>query len=217
MRKPKFFFIMTVLGILCLGVTSWAQAGYRAEEEWEVTSSRQTVKVYGPDVLTKLAARAIQEERPDVAIETYYKPLKNKVWIEGTTGNGYMSLSPQRVDRLQAARAKGGSVYSALCTQQKGVIQKTVGEESDWVRVEPKKSRARRYVRTICPPAPAILVPFVPMVNVGVIVGSSYRFHGYRAYGIWGHHRYHYGRGFRSFHRAYRSHHASRSFHRGRR
>ena len=97
MRKAKFFFIMIVWGILGVASASWAQTGYRIEEERQVTSSREAdisvVKVYGPDVLTDLAKRAIQEERPDVAIETYYEPLKNKVWIEGKTGAGYSVLS----------------------------------------------------------------------------------------------------------------------------
>jgi hypothetical protein len=96
-RKAKFFFIMIVWGILGVALASWARRGYRIEEEREVTSSREAeisvVKVYGPDVLTELAKRAIQEERPDVAIETYYEPLKNKVWIEGTTGAGYAALT----------------------------------------------------------------------------------------------------------------------------
>ena len=223
MRKAKFFFIMILWGILGVALASWAYTGSRTEEEPEVTSSREAdtsvVKVYGPDALTELAKGAIQEKRPDVAIETYYKPLKNKVWIEGTTGAGYIPLSPGRVDRMEAARAKGGSVYSALCSQQKGVIQKTVGVERDRVRVERKEYRTIRrkyYVRPICPPPPAICVP---LVNFGFVIGGPYPFYGYRAYGMWGghgHQVYRGGRGYRSFHAAYRDHHASGSFHRGR-
>jgi len=127
MKKGKFFFII-LCGILSVVSTSWAQTGSRIEG---ATNSREAdspvVNVYGPDVLTDLAGQAIQEKRPDVVIVQYYKPLKNKVLIEGTTGSGYMPLLPKRVSLLQAANARGGSVYSALCSEQKGVINKTVG------------------------------------------------------------------------------------------
>ena len=87
MRKPKLFLIMTLWGILGVALVSWAQTGYRIEEERRVTSSREAdipvVKVYGPDVLTELTRQAIQERQSDVAVETYYKALKNKVWFEG--------------------------------------------------------------------------------------------------------------------------------------
>ena len=222
MRKAKFFFIMIVWGILGVASASWAQTGYRIEEEREVTSSREAdisvVKVYGPDVLTDLAKRAIQEERPDVAIETYYEPLKNKVWIEGKTGAGYMPLSPKRVERMQAARAKGGSVYSALCSQQKGVIQKTVGVENEWVRIERREYRTERricYVRPICPPPLAICVP---PVNVGFVIGGHYPFYGYGGHGRWVDARHPYYRGGRahpSFYPAYRGHYPSGPLHRG--
>ena len=199
------------------------QTGYRIVEKRGVTSSREAdipvVKVYGPDVLTDLTRQVIQEKRPDVAIETYERPLKDKVWVEGTTGAGYMPLSPERVDRMQAARAKGGSVYSALCSQQKGMIQKTVGVERVSRRVERNEYRTvirRHYVQPICTPPTTICVS---PVNVGFVIGGSYPIYGYGAYGIWGDHRYHDYRGtkeYLSFHEGYRGHHVSGSFHRGR-
>ena len=107
MKKGKFFFII-LLGILTVVSASWAQTGSRFEE---AANSREAdspvVNVYGPAVLTDLAAQAIQEKRPDVVIVQQDKPLKNKVMIEGTTGTGYMPLSPKRVGLLQAAKARG--------------------------------------------------------------------------------------------------------------
>ncbi|MCE5242860.1 MAG: hypothetical protein ABFD98_08150, partial [Syntrophobacteraceae bacterium] len=206
-----------------------AQTGYRVEEERRVTTSREAdrpvVKVYGPDALTGLAGQAIREQRSDVTVETYYKPLKNKVFIEGTSGSDYMPLSPKRVDRMEAARAKGGSVYAALCTEQKGVIRKTVGGDKGWVRLERKKTRVTRYVRTICPPPPAV---FVPAVRVGVLVGGPcvtvgppYPVYGYRAYGAWGVHRDHYYHEGRGYYPSHGGHgpppHGPGSFHRDRR
>lgn len=190
MKKAECFLIMIFWGVFGLALTSWAQTGYRIEEERVGTSSREAdisvVRVYGPQALTELAKRAIQEERPDVAVETYYEPLKNKVRIEGTSGTGYMPLSPKRVERMRAATAKGASVYAALCSQQKGVIQKTVGAGSDWVRIERREYRAERricYVRPICPPPPPTV--FVPPVNGGVVIGRPYPLNGYRGYGMW--------------------------------
>ena len=81
MKKGKFFFII-LCGILSVVSTSWAQTGSRIEG---ATNSREAdspvVNVYGPAVLTDLAAQAIQEKRPDVVIVQYDKPLKNKVLI----------------------------------------------------------------------------------------------------------------------------------------
>lgn len=226
MKKAKFFLVMAVWGILGVTLTSWAQTGYRLEEEREVTSRREAdvsaVRVYGPDGLTDLVRQAIQEEWPDVAVETYYKPLKNKVRIEGATGTGYMPLSPKRVERMQAARAKRGSVYAALCSQQKGVIQKTVGEASDWVRIERKEYRTERrvcYARPMCPPPPPPAV-FVPPVNVGVVIGGPYPPYGYRAHGMWGGRGDHGYRGTRAhprFYPAHRGHYPVGSFYRGQR
>ena len=188
-----------------------------------MTSSREAnipvVKVYGPDVLTDLTREAIQEKRPDVAIETYDRPLTDKVWVEGTTGAGYIPLSPERVGRMQAARAKGGSVYSALCSQQKGIIHKTVGVERVSHRVARNEYRTvirRHYVQPICLPPPTI---YVQPVNVGVVIGGGYPIYGYRAYGMWGdrhHHDYWAARGSLPSHAGYRGDHISRSFHRGR-
>ncbi len=190
MKKVKLFLIVIAWAVFGLALTAWAQTGYRVEGKRVETSSREAdfsvVRVYGPRALTELAQQAIQEKRPDVAVETYHEPLRNKVRIEGTTGTGYMPLSPKRVERMRAARAKGGSVYEALCSQQRGVIQKTVGEASDWVRIERREYRTERricYVRPICPPPPPIVL--VPPVNVGVAIGRPYSWHGYPAYGTW--------------------------------
>lgn len=226
MKKATFFLVIIVWGILGVTMNSWAQPGYQIEGEREVASSREAgssvVRVYGPDTLTELAREAIQEERPDVAVETYYEPMRNKVRIEGTTGTRYMPLSPKRVERMQTARAKGGSVYAALCSEQKGVIQKTVGEGSDWVRIERREYRTERricHVRPMCPPPlpPAI---FVPPVNVGFVIGGPYPPTGYRAYGIWGgrgDHGYRAGRAHPSFYPAHRGHYPAAPFYRGHR
>lgn len=221
MRKADFFIIIMVWGILWAAPSSIAQTGSGIEGEPEAAYGREAdvsvVRVFGPDALTELTKEAIQEKRSDVAIETYYKPLKNKVWIEGTNGSGYMSLSPKRVHRLETARAKGGSVYSALCSQQKGVIKKTVGSGSDWVRIERTEVRTKRCVRTISRPAPVVVVP---MVNFGFVVGASYPVYGYQGYGMYGadyHHYYRRWRGGRSFHNGYMAHHVSGHHHRGHR
>jgi hypothetical protein len=220
-EKGKFFFIIIAWGILGVASASWAQTGYRFEEERELTYGRgagfSVVKVYGPDVLTELAGEAIQERRPDVSIKTYYKPLKGKVWIEGTTGSHYMSLSPKRVDLMQTARAKGESVYSALCSQQKGVIQHTLGMKQVSRREEYRTETRIYYVQPICPPPPPIAI-WAPPVNVGFVIGGHYPFYGYGGHGRWGvgRHPYYQGGGaYRSFHPAHRGHNPSGLFHRG--
>lgn len=214
MKKGKLFFII-LLGILTVVSASWAQTGSRFEE---VANSREAdspvVNVYGPAVLTDLAAQAIQEKRPDVVIVQQDKPLKNKVLIEGTTGTGYMPLSPKRVGLLQAAKARGGSVYSALCGEQKGVIKKTVGMKKVVAnRVEWKEYRTetrKNYVQPVYPPPPAV---YVSPVSVVYSLGGYYPFYGYRGYG--GYPYYRGWRGYRSFHSANRGHFSSGSFHRG--
>ena len=211
MKKTGFFLIVVLWAILCVASSSRAQTGTRVVEERVVTSSHEAdssvVKVYGPDGLTELAGQAIREERPGVVVETYSKPLKNKVYIEGTTGTGYMALSPARVNRLEKARDQGGSVYAALCSQQKGVIQKTVGKDSGWTRIERKKVRTTCYVRRVCPPPPVV---FVPAVNVGYYVGGPYPVYaygyGYRGYGVWGAPYYPYYRGGRGYHPGHGGH-----------
>jgi hypothetical protein len=167
MKKGKLFFII-LCGILSVVSASRAQTESRSEG---VTNSREAdspvVNVYGPEVLTDLAGQAIQEKRPDVVIVQYYKPLKNKVLIEGKTGSDYMPLSPKRVGLLQAAKAKGGSVYSALCSEQKGVIKKTVGMKKVAHRVERKEYRTETreyYVQPVYPPPPAAYVTPVSVV-----------------------------------------------------
>ncbi len=223
MKKGKFFFII-LCGILGVVTASWAQTGSQSEE---VTSSSEAdspvVNLYGPDVLTDLAGQAIQEKRPDVVIVQYDKPLKNKVLIEGTTGSAYMPLSPKRVGLLQAAKARGGSVYSALCSEQKGVIQKTVGMKKVVHRVERNEYRTetrqyRQYnVQPAYPPPPAV---YISPVSVVYGIGGYYGFYGYRGYGRWGYGRHPYYRGWRghrSFHTAYGGHYSSGSLHRGHR
>jgi len=222
MKKGKLFFII-LLGILSVASASWAQTVSRPEG---ATNSRDAdspvVNVYGPDVLTDLAGQAIQEKRPDVVIVQNYKSLKNKVLIEGTTGSGYMPLSPKRVGLLQAAKARGGSVYSALCSEQKRVIKKTVGMKKVVHRVERREYRTETreyYVQRIYPPPPAV---YVPPAGFGFGIGGYHGFYGHRGYGRWGYGRYPYShyrgwRGHRSFHTAHRGHYHSGSFHRGHR
>ncbi|ABK16765.1 hypothetical protein Sfum_1071 [Syntrophobacter fumaroxidans MPOB] len=214
MKKGKFLLLIIVCGILGMASASLAQTEYQSEVEQEVTYSRQAespvVKLHGPDALTDLAAQAIREKRPGVTIERHHKSLKNKVWIEGTTGSDYMALSPKRVNRMRAARDKGESVYSALCAQQKDVIEQTVGTEDASRHVEWKMYRERRRARAICPPPRAVCVP---RANVGVVVGGYRPVYRYGAYGWWrgGRYPYYHGvRGYRSFHYGYRGHYPSR-------
>lgn len=214
MKKGKFLFLIIACGILGLASAPLAQTDYRSEAEQEVTYSRQAdspmVKLHGPDALTDLAAQAILEKRPGITIERHHKSLKNKVWIEGTTGSDYMPLSPKRVNRMRAARDKGESVYSALCAQQKDVIEQTVGTDDASRHVEWKVYRERRRARAICPPPPVVCVP---RANVGVVVGGYRPVHRYGAYGQWRGGRYPYYRGvrgYRSFHYGYRGHYPSR-------
>ncbi|MHC1744997.1 MAG: hypothetical protein AB9873_18495 [Syntrophobacteraceae bacterium] len=219
MMKKGRLFVIIVWGILAAASASWAQPGYRIEEERQVAYGRRAepsvVKVYGPNELTGLAAQAIQERRPDVSVEAYYKPLKNKVWIEGTTGSDSMSLSPKRVDLMRAARARGESVHAALCTQQKGVIQQTVGIKEVSLQREYRTETRVYYVQPICPPPPiAVCAPPVP---VGLVLGGHYPFYGHGSWGVGRRPYYHGGRGFRPFHPAHRGHNPSGFFHRGHR
>ena len=217
MRKAQFFIFVILLGTLCIASSAPAQSGYGVAEERVATSSSAAdvsiVKVYGPAPLTDLARQAIMEKQPDVKVETYYKPLKNKVYIEGTTGSSYMSLSPQRVHRMEAARSKGKSVYAALCAQQRKVVQNTTGVENKWVRVERKQVRTTRTVRVVAAPPPPIIVP---AVSVGYFAGPPYPYYGYRAwwgpryygyYGGWRGHRYYHG--YHGYRGGYRTSHAS--------
>ncbi len=223
MKKGAFLFIVVAWGILWMAASSSAQPGYPFEEEPELAyaagGSASVVKVHGPDELTELAGQAIREKRPDVLIDTYYKPLKNKVWIEGTTGSDYMPLSPKRVSLLQAARANGRSVYAALCSQQKGVIHNTVGMQQAFRR-EAYRTEARVvYVRPVCAPLPPLAV-YVPPVPVGVYWGGGYPFYGYRGPGYWGpRHRpfFHGGGGHHPWHRAPGGHRPVGFLHRGHR
>jgi hypothetical protein len=189
MRKGKFFFI-TLWGILGVASASWAQTGSGVTNSPE--ANPPVVNVYGPDVLTDLAGQAVQEKRPDVVIVQNYKPLKNKVLIEGTTGSGAMPLSPKRLRLLLAAKARGESVYSALSSEQKGVIKKTVGTKKVVHRVERKEYRTETreyYVHPVYAGPPAV---YVPPAGVGFGVCGCYRFYGYRGYGRWGYGRYPY-------------------------
>lgn len=189
MKKRAFLFIVVAWGILWMPSSSSAQPGYLFGEEPEPARARggnsSVVKVYGPDELTELAGLAIRERRPDVSIDTSYQPLKNKVWIEGTTGSDYMPLSPKRVSLLQAARANGRSVYAALCSQQKAVIQNTVGMQQTFRREEYRTEARVIYVRPIGPPPPPLAV-YVPPVPIGIFWGGGYPFYGYRGAGYWG-------------------------------
>lgn len=187
MKDERFFLILIVCGILGFASVSPAQTGNRSGAEDGAAHSReadsQVVKVYGSEVLTELTAQAILERRPDSVVVRHYKPLKNKVWIEGTTGSDYMPLTPQRVKLMQAARDQGGSVYSALCSEQKEVIHQTVGVEKASRRVERKEYRRQYYVRPVCPPPPPVCVA---PVNAGFYADGYYPFYGYGGYGYGG-------------------------------
>lgn len=212
MKKGTCFFIIVAWAILGTSTASWGQQGYRFEEDRELRAvgepGQAVVKVYGPDALTDLAAQAIEEQRPGVAVETYYKPLKDKVLIEGTTGSGTMPLSPKRVGLMQAARARGKSVYAALCEQQKGVIQQTVGRSQVSRREEVRTETRVYYVRPFCPPPPPPFVVCPPPMPVGVAIGAPFPFYGYGGYRRW-------GVGPRAFHRSWGPSRPFRPFHAG--
>jgi len=193
MKKLKFFFVIILCAMFGVLSTTWDRGGSGSEAAYSRESGFSVVNVYGPDKLTELAGQAIQEKRPDIAIVKYYKPLKNKVWIEGTTGAEYMLLSPERVDLMQAAKAKGKSVYSALCSEQNGVIDKTVGTKPVVPRVERDEYRTEKYhIRPICPLPPVI---WIPPADVGCGVAGYYPLYGFGRYGKWGDGRYSYYRG----------------------
>lgn len=84
------------------------------------------------------------------------------MWIEGTTGSGYMALSPKRVRLMEAASTRGGSVYAALCEEQQRVIQSTVGIRRVFRAVEREYRVETRtyYVRPVyfSPPPPPVCV-----------------------------------------------------------
>lgn len=206
------------------------QAEYRDWTEREAAygprSDMPLVKVYGPEPLTRLAALAIHEKRPDVDIEQFDQPLQDKVWIEGTAASDYMSLSPKRVNHLEAARDKGQSVYSALCRQQKSVIRQTMGLKPPTRHVERKVYRSRYYARAVCPP-PVVCAPRM-YVGFGVAAyrpvygyggwygwrGGTYGWRGghygfYRGGGGHGYTRHGHGGGFVGHGGAYRGHYAS--------
>ncbi len=212
MRKKSFVFIVALCGILGAASASQADTGSR----WQVVYNSESteVKVYGPPELTRLAREAIRERRPGVAIEEYTESFKNKVWIEGTTGAGYMELSPGRVKAMRAAKTRGQSVYAALCAEQQGVISKTVGAPAIGVAREEKRTVAERtYVRRVVVPPPVYVSP-------PVVVGGYYPYYGYAGYSWWRYgHRYPYYRGWKGhdpYHAAYGGHYVSGPYHRAR-
>ncbi len=179
MAKYILSFLFIALGILGLTSASSAQTSRGANSS--------VVKVYGPDVLTDLVGQAILEKRPDAVVVRHDKALRNKVWVEGPTGSGYVPLSPKRVRLMQAARAGGGSVFAALCDEQKGVVQQATGIREGSRRVVRKEYREEYHVRAVSPP-PAV---YAPAVNV--VVGGYYPFYGYGGYyGWWRDGRHHY-------------------------
>jgi hypothetical protein len=224
MEKRKLCFLVMVLGTLGVASVPCAQTQYRVEERKPATpsvwSDRSLVRIYGPDALTELAAQAIHEKRPHVGIERYRKALKNQVWIEGTTGADYMPLSRRRVDLMRDARARGESVFAALCNEQKGIIEMTVGMKDVPPPVEREYYRTeirRYYVGPMCPlpPPPAV---FIPAVNAGAVIGAHFPVYGYGSSGGWWGMRRPYhagGRAFRSIHPAPEIHSRSGPFHRG--
>jgi hypothetical protein len=201
MKKKMFFSIAALWGILAVVSAPRARAGADFVGEHQADHSRDTyrsVNVYGPEVLTDLAGLAIQEKRPDVVVVEHYKPLKHKVWIEGTTGSGYMPLSTKRAHRMEAAKSRGGSVYSALCDEQKRIIQETVGV----TRVYRHVVRECRTVTRTCYVRPVYFAPPPPPVCVYPVAygfgGPCYAYGGYAGwgrypYGGWGGYRYYRG------------------------
>lgn len=186
MKKGLFFFIVIPGVVLALVSVSRAQTGSGFVEEREVTYHRDakpSVNVYGPERLIDLAGQAIQEKRRDVVIVEHYKPLRHKVLIEGTTGSGYMPLSPKRVRLMEAARDHGRSVYSVLCSDQKKVIERTVGIRRVYRPVVREYRVVRRYyvqpVYVAPPPPPVYVYP----AFCGF--GGFYPAHAYGSYGGW--------------------------------
>lgn len=210
MKHKELFLTITVWGILGVAWASWAQSGSPYHESLGVAYGREAgnaaVKLHGPDLLTGLVEQAIREKRPNVAVEIHYEPLQNKVRIEGTTGSGTVPLSPKRVELMQAARREGRSVYAALCSEQKGVIERTVGMKSVPRHVEREAHRIEEtvcfsYVQPICPLPPPQVLCALP---VGVFIGVPPLYVGHGIHGRWriAYHPYLRGaRAYRALHR----------------
>lgn len=182
MVKHIFSFVLIAWGILGLTSASLAQTSREANSS--------VIKVYGPDMLTDLVGQAVLEKRPDAVVVRHDKALRNKVWVEGPTGSGYVPLSPKRVKLMHAARARGGSVFAALCDEQKGVIQQATGIREVSRRIVRKEYRTEYYARAVSPPPPPPAV-YVPPVNV--VFDGYYPFYGYGGYyGWWRDGRHHY-------------------------
>lgn len=212
MKKGMFFFIAALVGVLAMASACPAQTGEEGEAAYSRDANR-SVNVYGPQPLADLAGQAIQENRPDVVVVEHYKRLNHKVWIEGTTGSGYMPLSPKRVRLMEAAKAGGRSVYAALCEEQKGVIQRTVGVRTVCRPVEREYRVVTRtyYVRPVYPPPPPPPVYVYP-ANVAYGCVGCYPFYAYGGYAGWRGSYGWYGGGYRYYHGGYRG-----AYYRGRR
>lgn len=126
MKKGMFFFIVALVGVLALASACPAQTGEEREAAYSRDASR-SVEVYGPQPLADLAGQAIQENRPDVVVVEHYKPLRHKVWIEGTTGSGYMPLSPKRVRLMEAAKTGEEAFMRRFATSKKGSFKERSG------------------------------------------------------------------------------------------
>lgn len=186
MKRAMFFFVVALWAIPAAVPVCRAQTGPGAVDGSEVAYSPNaghSVDVYGPKVLTDLAGQAIQERRPDVVVVEHYKALRHKVWIEGTTGSGYMDLSPKRVRLMEAASTRGGSVYAALCEEQQRVIQSTVGirKVSRSVEREYRVETRTYYVRPVYSPPPPPVCVYPATVVYGF--GGAYPFYAYGGYG----------------------------------
>lgn len=221
MKKGTFFFIVAMGGALAVVSASFAQTGSGLTEERDAAYSRdaeRSVNIFGPEALTDLAGQAIQEKRPDVVIVEHYKPLRRKVWIEGTTGSGYMPLSPKRVRLMEAAGARGKSVYSVLCGEQKRVIERTVGIKRV-VRPVVREYRivTRYYVRPVYIPPPPPQSCVYP-VNAFFCFRGFYPFYAYGGYGRWPDRYPRYGgwAGYRYYRGGYRGYYPG-AFYRGNR
>ncbi|MGC8490211.1 MAG: hypothetical protein ACP5SH_00600 [Syntrophobacteraceae bacterium] len=217
MKRGLFFFLIipgVVLGLISVsraqtesGFAQGREAGYHRD-------AKQSVNVYGPERLIDLAGQAIQERRRDVVIVEHYKSLRHKVWIEGTTGSGYMPLSPKRVRLMEAARNHGRSVYSALCSDQQKVIERTVGITRVYHPVVREyRVEKRYYVQPVYvepPPPPVYVYPAV------YGFGGFYPAYSYRSYGGWSGRYYGGWGGYRYYHGGYGGHYPG-AFHRGHR
>ncbi len=217
MKKGLFFFLLIPGVVLVLVSVSRAQTGsgfVQGREPVYHRDAKQSVNVYGPERLTDLAGLAIQEKRRDVVIVEHYKPLGSKVWIEGTTGSAYMPLSPKRVRLMETARDHGRSVYSALCSAQQKVIQRTVGIRRVYRPVVREYRVVRKYYVQ-----PVYVAPPPPPVRVYPVVygfGGFYPVYSYGSYGGWPG-RYHGGWGGYRYYRGGNGGHYPGAFHRGHR